>query len=73
MRKSLGRLAILAFVFAVAVQSQPAEAQTLAQAETRSKAARVKAEPRPPLLRSSTEQKRKEAINSWTVGLAAGR
>jgi TRAP-type uncharacterized transport system substrate-binding protein len=29
--------------------------------------------PQAPLLRSATEQKRKEAINSWTVGLAAGR
>ena len=30
-------------------------------------------EARTPRLRSATEQKRKESINSWTVGLAAGR
>jgi TRAP-type uncharacterized transport system substrate-binding protein len=74
MRKSLGRVAILALVFGVGVLSPPTEAQTLAQAQTRSKAAtRAAAAPRAPLLRSANEQKRKEAINSWTVGLAAGR
>ncbi len=79
MRKRLGRLAILALTFSAAVQIQHAEAQTLAQAETRPKAAarpgdsRIKAAPRAPLLRTDSEQKRKEAINSWTVGLAAGR
>lgn len=72
MRTSLSRIAVLASIFGLLANSLPVEAQTLAQADTRSKAAR-KAEPRTPLLRSSVEQKRKEAINSWTVGLAAGR
>lgn len=69
----LGRVAVLASIFGVMAHLPPLEAQTLAQAEARAKGARGKAEPRAPLLRSSTEQKRKETINSWTVGLAAGR
>ncbi len=79
MRIRPGRLAILALASSITVQVPPVEAQQLAQADTRSKAVaraadgRIKAAPRAPLLRSSSEQKRKEAINSWTVGLAAGR
>jgi TRAP-type uncharacterized transport system substrate-binding protein len=73
MRTWLGRVAILASIFGLMVQLPPVEAQTLAQADARSKGARGKAAPRAPLLRSATEQKRKETINAWTVGLAAGR
>ena len=79
MRKRSGRLAILALAFCAVAQIPHAEAQMLAQAEARPKAAvrpgdsRIKAAPRAPLLRTVSEQKRKEAINSWTVGLAAGR
>lgn len=79
MRRRPGRLAILALACSITVHLPPAEAQQLAQADTRSKAAaraadgRIKAVPRAPLLRSQSEQKRKEVVNSWTVGLAAGR
>src|SRR5688572_9040379 len=73
MRTWLGRVAILASLFGVMVHLPPVEAQTLAQAEARSKGAKGKAQPRAPLLRSATEQKRKDTINAWTVGLAAGR
>ncbi len=73
MRTWLSRVAVLASIFCVIGYLLPVEAQTLAQAEARAKGARSKAQPRTPLLRSSTEQKRKESINSWTVGLAAGR
>jgi TRAP-type uncharacterized transport system substrate-binding protein len=53
---------------------QQAQAQVLAQAQPKAKAAAtIKAAPRAPLLKSVAEQRRKEAINSWTVGLAAGR
>ncbi len=43
--------------------ARPAEAHVTATSK----------EPRAPLLRSTAEQKRREGINSWTVGLAAGR
>src|SRR5689334_21831780 len=44
-----------------------------AGAQQGSQGARAGKGPRAPLLRSPAEQKRKEAINAWTVGLAAGR
>lgn len=71
MRTWLSRVAILASIFGLLGHCLPVEAQVPAQGDAR-KASR-KGELRAPLLRSTVEQKRKDAINSWTVGLAAGR
>lgn len=82
MRASFSRLAFIALLLAGAVGIDGAREYLFAQ-DVRPKAVARPAElqiaattakgPRAPLLRSPTEQKRKEAINSWTVGLAAGR
>ncbi len=81
MRLSFGRL-LIAFAALIAVAaSQRASAQLLEVAQPKPAprpgefqiAQKTKVAPRPPIQRSPTEQQRKEAINSWTVGLAAGR
>lgn len=65
-----GRM-VTAALLALAILALPvvegAQSQEIAQANTRARAKQA------PLASASAEQKRKDAINSWTVGLAAGR
>lgn len=68
----LGMLAAFATFVSVAGVTAPADAQQVAQAEPKKQ--RTRAIVRQPVAtKAGPEQRRKEAINSWTIGLAAGR
>lgn len=79
---SFSRLALGALILAGAMGLDAMAGWLWAQTEQRPRAvsrpgearlATTNKEARPPLLRSGAEQRRKETINAWTVGLAAGR
>ena len=66
---SCGRIALAGLLAGMFLAAPMAEAQQSAIVVAQASKARPKQAPQP----ISVEQKRKDAINSWTVGLAAGR